>query len=376
MRIKVIPGAPACDLVPPKEGGPLPSSFVPALQTAARFAGKHYKKLADGQFVHIMDGKAYASNNRHIVEIDLGNLPFPALRLNKRDISLLASMGDAPKTCSIEGEHVTFVWPDRRWLRVEAGDASTEFVANCKHRFEHYWQEPEGVLPDPKSIDLLLNSKPKGSTVSTSVSGFRAIAHDGGFFFQSDKANASALIMNGKINPLRDNLFAEAIKETKDAQKANATRIARLKKRLRAIQADIASLEATSDDLEARLTRQHDAVDAYQNGDTLDADQQALLAPQCHELVKDEEKRALEKEFTHHEAEIPDGWEITGKRQDADHIYVTIRKERVTASKPATTAAAMVKKALARFFKPEFDRDFRIRWDQLGTLAPIMRGAP
>lgn len=377
MRIQVIPGAPAQEFVPPSSGDPLPDGLVAALKSAAKFVGTFHKKMAEGQYVHIMGGKVYASNNRHIVEVDIGPISFESMRLTKSDVTLLARIGGEPATVSVADGLAEFTWPDGQWVRLEVGAASAEFVENCKQRFDHYWDEPEGYSPNPKMLNLLLKKARAGKAVSIAIIGSRAVGMDDGFFLPAQKkATSSSLIRDHKIEPRRDDLFAEALRETKVAQSGNTARIDRLRKRLQTIKDDIAALEAENVVLEEKLVSQHEAIDAYQNGETLDAGQRDLLTPQCHDLVKDESKQALQAEFEEHEGSIPDGWEVTGKRQDDDYIYVTMRRERVTQSQPTETAASKVKKALAQFFKPGFDRNFRIRWDQLGTLAPIVRGGP
>lgn len=375
MRVQVISGAPAQSVAPPCGGTPVPEGLIEVLKTAARFAGKHHRKLADGQFVHVLGGKAYASNNRHIVEVDLGH--FPSLRMAKRDVALLARIGGDPSTVNMTEGKAEFVWPDGQWVRLNAESASEEFVQSCKQRFEKYWNNPQGMPIAPKAVDLLVERAKKGEVVSVAVIGHRVIGTDNGFFFPAEKkATTSTLIRDRKLDPHRDDLFAEALKDTKDAQAGKDARIERLKKRLLSIQDDIIALEADNAELEQKLVRQHHAIDAYQSGDPLSDEQRDLLTPQCRDLVADESKTALQNEFKRHKGSIPDGWEVTGKRQDDDYIYVTIRRERVTNSKPVETAAAKVKKALAQFFNPGFDRDFRVRWDQLGTLSPIVRGAP
>ncbi|MFY0661459.1 MAG: hypothetical protein JXR15_13280 [Shimia sp.] len=373
--MKVTPGAPAQEVVPPSGGSLLPDGLAEAVKTAAKFIGKYSKKLPHGQFVHIVDGKAYASNNRHIVEVEVGQTPFASLRLSRNDIALLTRIGGNPARASISGGHAEFTWADGQWIRIEVGDASEAFVERCRQRLEKYWDEPQGMPINPKSVDLVVKRAKKGQAVSIAVIGHRVIGMDDGFFYPHN-ATTAAVIQKRKFDPMRDDLFAEALAQTKRSKEQNDSKVERLKKRLRAIGDEIDELAVVGAELDEKWTAQHDAIEAYQNGGSLDEDQRALLTPQCSELVKDERRNALDAEFEQHEGSIPEGWEITGKRQDDDFIYVTIRRERVTKSQPEETAASKIKKALAQFFKPGFDRDFRVRWDQLGTLSPIVRGAP
>jgi hypothetical protein len=373
--MQVTPGAPAQEVVPPSGGSLVPEGFVEAVKTAAKFIGKYSKKLPYGQFVHIVDGKAYASNNRHIVEVEVGQTPFVSLRLSRNDIALLTRFGRNPERASVSGGHAEFTWEDGQWVRFEVGNAAETFVERCRQRLEKYWDEPQGMPINPESVDLVVKRAKKGQAVSIAVIGHRVIGLDGGFFYPHNSTTA-AVIQERKFDPMRDDLFAQAIAETKRAKEQNNRKVERLKKRLNAIKGEIDELAVVGAELDDKWAAQHDAVETYQNGSSLDENQRALLTPQCSELVKDERKNALDAEFEKHEGSIPEGWEVTGKRQDDDFIYVTIRRERVTKSQPEETAASKVKKALAQFFKAGFDRDFRMRWDQLGTLTPIVRGAP
>jgi len=376
MRIQVIPGAPAQKFVHPSGGATVPEGFIDALKTAAKFIGKYDKRLAEGQYVHVADGKAYASNNRHIVEIEVGTPAFKPLRLSKKDVSVLARIGGDPAKVIVSEDTAEFIWDDGQWVRLEVGSASSGFIENCKRRFDQYWRDPEGYSVSPKMVDLLVKKAGKGKVVSIAIVDHRAVGKADGFFFPAGNGSLSTLIRDRKVDPLRDDLFAGAIAETKDAQSKNVARIEKLRNRLRSIQDDIDELEAQNVELEGKLINQHEAIQVYQNGEYLNDEQRALLTPQCHDLISVESKLALQAEFKEHKDAIPEGWEVTGKRQDDDYIYITIRRERVIKSKPAETAAAKVKKVLAQFFKPGFDRDLRIRWDQLGTLSPIVRGAP
>ena len=156
MRIQVTPGAPAQEVVPPSDGSLVPEDFVEAVKTAAKFIGKYSKKLPHGQFVHIVDGKAYASNNRHIVEVDVGQTLFASLRLSRNDIAVLTRIGGNPARASISGGHAEFTWADGQWVRIEVGDASEAFVERCRQRLEKYWDEPQGMPINPKSVDLVV----------------------------------------------------------------------------------------------------------------------------------------------------------------------------------------------------------------------------
>lgn len=142
MRMKVSPGAQAQDFVRPTGGNPVPSGLIEALKSAARFTGRHEKKLADGKFVHIADGKVYASNNQHIIEFDVGDLKC-SLRLSRRDVSMLSAMGGDPQSLSIVDGKAEFIWPNGCWVRIDAAPASSEFVETCKYCLEHYWTDPK-----------------------------------------------------------------------------------------------------------------------------------------------------------------------------------------------------------------------------------------
>jgi len=183
------------------------------------------------------------------------------------------------------------------------------------------------------------------------------------------------LIDDGTFDPRIDDVFAEAIEETKAAKNAKEKQIERLITRIEAIKTQIENLTTEGEELDRKLVEQHDGVAKYQSGEDLDETERAILTPVCAELSSMSRSNEVEAEFDQHEDAIPEGWEVTDKRFKDDFIYITIRRERVTRRTPESRVLKKIERAVARFFVPTFDRTIRARRDRLGTLSPINPGA-
>lgn len=377
MKIKVEPGATTRTASRPEGGDAVPEGFMQALQQLTCFVGRHSKAFPSGQFLYLFDGSLYASNNRHIVERKLNGLLGARARLTLQDVALLRAMGTDPDRLIISKGEIVFTWQDGRWLRFKSETANFHMVESCRKWLLKYWAEsPAILLLNSDVVDRVMEQAPEHLPAPFTFHDGRGLAMASGFFFRAEQRPIEDLVDEERIDPRIDDLFAAAISETKSDQTLNNTRIGRLIAKLSSIKAEIKCLEESNAAFAERLDKQHAAIAKYQTGDELDEVERALLSPRCDKLVQGDKKEETEVEFDHHVDKLPQDWEVTGKRIDKDYIYITIRHAREVVSASKVAVKQKVEKALDRFFAPDFDRQSRIRWDQLGTLSPIIPGAP
>lgn len=194
-----------------------------------------------------------------------------------------------------------------------------------------------------------------------------------GFFFNpagADVADIARRAASGALDPRLDDVFSVALQETIQEQD-------RLKKRRDRLEAELAR---TKDDLaavEAKHERQIAAIEKYQRGDDLDANERNDLTPDCARFEREQLKDEKDAEFEAVKGDIPEGWETTAHRVDDHFIYVTIRRER---TRPASTPQPIRKRIdalLEGFFRPDFDREGRVQlWDRKASLQPPARAGP
>lgn len=380
MKFEVNPGLDAQPMEAPTATVDVPEGFLRALRWARRFVGTHEMSFPAGTFVHIAGDKLYATNNHHLVELEVGS-DLGSARLSGRDIAVLTSIGEEPNKLRISDTEVTFTWSDGRWVTFQTEPVAFDWPAEFRKRIDAYWTERQPtVSPDPKSVNLLVDRSRKEPTAFNLPQGEsgrlgRVVVFPSGVFFRKGKSSISDLIGDGNFDPRLDDVFAEAIKETKVAQEAKAKQVERLISRIDAIQRQIENLTAESEALDQKLRDQHTAVAKYQSGDDLDDTERAILTPRCEQLSSQNRRDEVEREFDRHVDAIPEGWEVTDKRLKDDFIYITIRRERVTRKTPDDAALKKIQKAVSRLFTPTFDRAIRARQDRLGTLSPINPGA-
>lgn len=380
MKFELKPGLDAKPVAAPTATVSVPEGFLRALRWAKKFVGTHEKNFPAGTYVHIAGDKLYATNNRYLVELEIG-ADIGSARLSKRDIEVLVAVGKEPQGLAISDTEVGFTWDDGRWATFQTEPVAFDWPAEFRKRLDAYWTDGQPtVSADPKSIDALVKKSRKEPIAFDLTHGERGllgrvVVFPQGLFFRKSKAGVSDVIGDGTFDPRLDDVFAEAIAETKAAQRAKAKQVERLLSRISAIERQIENLEVESAELDQKLCDQHAAVAKYQNGDDLDEAERAILTPRCDDLSSQLGRDEVEAEFDRHVSAIPEGWEVTAKRLKDDFIYITIRRERVTQKKPDRQIAKKVAKAVARFFVPTFDRTVRARRDRLGTLSPINPGA-
>lgn len=128
----------------------VPEGFLDALLMASHFKSRGTKNFPWLGFVELVNGKLYASDNRCIVEIDLGE-DFGAARFSGGDIAVLKAMGDDPILASFNGASA-FDWGDGRWYRAQTKTGS-ELSDRCQNLFDKYWHKGR----DSKSAASAIN---------------------------------------------------------------------------------------------------------------------------------------------------------------------------------------------------------------------------
>nr|WP_170505706.1 hypothetical protein [Ruegeria arenilitoris] len=310
MKFELPPGLDAQKIDAPVATIDVPKGFLQALRRAKQFVGSHSKSFPAGTFVHIAEDKLYASNNRHLVEFEIG-AKIGTARLAKSDIDVLSGMGDEPNKLVISDNKVSFTWSDGRWVIFQTEPVAFDWSEEFKKRIDAYWVEGRPtVVPTKKSVDAHLKPSrkepvafdlPHGENGRTG----RVVVFPKGIFFRKGKSGISGLIDDGTFDPRIDDVFAEAIEETKVAKKAKEKQIERLITRIEAIKTQIENLTTEGEELDRKLVAQHDGVAKYQSGEDLDETERAILTPVCAELSSMSRNNEVEAEFDQHEDAIP-----------------------------------------------------------------------
>lgn len=198
----------------------------------------------------------------------------------------------------------------------------------------------------------------------------------GGFFFNSAASAVEKRLLSGQVDPRLDDVFALALGETKVAREKIDKRERRLLAQLDRIEEEIRRLGAERVEIEARLSKQHEILSRYQEGEALTNEERDLVTPALSAEKTAEDKVARDEALAAVEDTLPEGWEKVGHRVADGFIYVTIKRAVVNTAQAVEPLAQRVRKALAVFFAPDFDRQGRVQvWNRRASLAPIVPGA-
>ncbi|WP_433989029.1 hypothetical protein SuNHUV7_31020 (plasmid) [Pseudoseohaeicola sp. NH-UV-7] len=148
MNFIVSPGQEAQSHAEPLRGQPLGCSLVSALITARTFVGRHTKMYPGLQFVHLADGKIYASNNRCLIEINLHDESLGSAMFSSVDLATIRAMGDEPTHAKIDAEQTALHWPKQRWCLLPTEPAKIDFVTKCQVFLDRFWHEGHDARSD------------------------------------------------------------------------------------------------------------------------------------------------------------------------------------------------------------------------------------
>jgi hypothetical protein len=144
-RVFCPPHVPSCD--PPREIVPptdtdwvaLPERFLDGITFASRFSGSSANQAFRFEIVgsvHCSNGKAYGTDNRTIVEFDMGTAP--ALYLTPKQIARIAQFG-APTHMSGERHCLNFKWANGNMLTVRGQVIENKSDKFCELFDAHDW---------------------------------------------------------------------------------------------------------------------------------------------------------------------------------------------------------------------------------------------
>lgn len=373
---------------PSGEWTAVPSGFLDALKIAKKFTGKHNGLYPWTRHVYLLAGKLYASDNRCIVEIDLGDQSFGDGYFTSYDLEALHARGGDPCLAQLNSACISFAWPDGSWCKVNRRVAELcvnfDHPKRCRALMEKFWHrgqvkiirgsaEQLEALSDgtwhPPSLTKVMNvaetfDPDAGPTPFSFQNGRGLIVRSSqceriesrdtvtdGLFYHPDGADLSSIkkrIASGKINPRLDDVFAVAIQETKEEKRASVKR---------------------ANSMLARLDKIYTEL-ALPADECVNAKRANQLITRRHEINADLVRlgridRALDDRLRrqHHALET---YQETG---EVDEDLLT--------PKCATLYSEKWKVALDLYRAPDFDRQDRVQlWDRLGSLSPINPGVP
>lgn len=153
MKFKVAPGLSPQEVTRPNgDWMPVPQGFRDALVIARRFTGKRHQLFPEVQFVYLVDGMLYASDNRCIVEIDLKSETFGRARFTAGDVATLKAMPTEPSEATFRADEMAFSWlDDGSWCRFDTEASGFDLADKCRSLLNQFWHEG----PDIATLDTL-----------------------------------------------------------------------------------------------------------------------------------------------------------------------------------------------------------------------------
>ena len=174
MKFRFNPGLEPFQVAKPGGEIPVPPGFIDALLRASKFTGRSNKTFPWVQYIFLVDGKLYASDNRCIVEIDLGDPAFGPARFSPGDVSVMKAIGENPHMAKLTGGKAAFTWEDGRWCLLNIRMAGTEMVDRSRGLLHKFWHKGRKVLPKTASAIRKIAKTKK----ATEVARFKAASID------------------------------------------------------------------------------------------------------------------------------------------------------------------------------------------------------
>ncbi len=138
---------PACDRQ-------VPVGFVTALKRVSKFAGRSNMIFPWVQYVYLVDGRLYASDNRCVVEIDLGDPSFGPARFSAGDVSVLSTMGSDPQQARFSDGEVAFAWEGGQWCVFRSDLKGLQLVEKSRVLLDQFWQKGRELSSDTRKAML------------------------------------------------------------------------------------------------------------------------------------------------------------------------------------------------------------------------------
>jgi hypothetical protein len=153
MKLKIdtngFPELPEIGCRPSGRWVPVPPGFRAALQIASKFTGAHNAIYPWLKHVYLIAGKLYASDNRCIIEIDLGDSSFGDAHLISHDVKLVRARGGDPCEAQLDQTCISLAWPDGSWCKVDRRDAERflnfDHANRCRALTEKFWRPGQAV---------------------------------------------------------------------------------------------------------------------------------------------------------------------------------------------------------------------------------------
>jgi hypothetical protein len=154
MTIQSVYGPTPATIVKPICEQSVPTGFVDALVQARKFTGRANKVFPWVQDIYLSEGKLYASDNRCIIEIDLGDPSFGPARFSAGDVSVLRAMGSNPQRAKFDDSGAAFTWNGGQWCIFRGEQKGYELVDTARMLLGQLWQMGRKVSTDTRSAIL------------------------------------------------------------------------------------------------------------------------------------------------------------------------------------------------------------------------------
>ena len=138
------------------EWSAVPSGFLDALLKASKFTGKHNGINPWTKYVYLVAGKLYATDNRCIVEIDLGDQSFGDGYFISNDLKLLRARGGDPCELQLNETYISFAWSDGTWCkvhrRIAERNVNLDHANQCRSLIQRFWHEGRSAAVMRKKV--------------------------------------------------------------------------------------------------------------------------------------------------------------------------------------------------------------------------------
>lgn len=178
MNFHVATGREIIEVAAPRCKLRVPSGFLDGLLCARKFVQQGPLVFPWVQYVYLLEGKLYASDNHCIIEIDLGNPAFGAARFSVGDVAVLKSFGADPHRAKCADGKTTFTWKGGQWCQFHGDLAGMELAVQSRRLLDENWREAQELDAARRSAILGLAERATGNEAICFAADITGLDHD------------------------------------------------------------------------------------------------------------------------------------------------------------------------------------------------------